>query len=354
MDLTKLGWNDHFAEALARLGEPTLVPARVVSGDRNALVVVTADGEQRANISGRMLHLARDSSELPRIGDWVALSPVAGEAKGVVRHVLPRRTRLGRRVPGRETREQVLAANVDTAFIVQAMDSTFNPRRMERFLAMTHDGGVRPVVLLNKADLCEDPEEFLRRTREVCGDTPVVVCSARTRRGLGLIRGFIVPAETVVFVGSSGVGKSSLVNSLYGERIQATIEVREGDSKGRHTTSSRELIPLACGGLVIDTPGLRELQVWLEEEGLDVVFAEIRGLAAGCRFRDCSHVDEPACAVRAAADEGRLPRSRFEAYLKLQKEQRQLAGDRQRHARVLVRREGRNRPRVEPSMDDEG
>ena len=342
MDLKNLGWNDHFATALSCLGESALVPARVVSGDRNALVVVTAEGEQRATISGRMLHLARDSSELPRIGDWVALSPVPGESKGVIRHVLPRRTRLGRRVPGRATREQVLAANVDTAFIVQAMDSTFNPRRMERFLAMTHDGGVRPVILLNKADLSGDPEEFLQRTREVCGDTPVVVCSARTRRGLGLIRGFIQPAETVVFVGSSGVGKSSLVNCLYGERIQATIEVREGDSKGRHTTSSRELIPLDCGGLVIDTPGLRELQVWLEEEGLDVVFAEIRELAASCRFRDCSHTDEPDCAVRKATETGQLPRNRFEAFLKLQKEQRQLAGDRRQHARVMVRREGRN------------
>lgn len=354
MDLTKLGWNESFAGALTQLAEPSLVAARVVSGDRSALVVVTAEGERRATISGRLLHLARDSSELPRIGDWVAVSPVAGEAKSVIRHVLPRRTRLGRRVPGRETREQVLAANVDTAFIVQAMDATFNPRRMERFLAMTHDGGVRPVVLLNKADLGDDPEAFLRKTREVCGDTPVVMCSARTRRGLGLIRDLIVPGETVVFVGSSGVGKSSLVNCLYGERIQATIEVREGDSKGRHTTSSRELIPLPCGGLVIDTPGLRELQVWLEEEGLEVVFAEIRELAAGCRFRDCSHADEPACAVRKAAEEGRLPRSRFEAYLKLQKEQRQLAGDRQQHARVMVRREGRNRPRVDPSVDDDG
>ncbi|MBL9176068.1 MAG: ribosome small subunit-dependent GTPase A [Verrucomicrobiales bacterium] len=354
MDLTKLGWNDHFAAALSGHSNAGLIPARVVSGDRNALVVVTPEGEQRATISGRMLHLARDSSELPRIGDWVALSPVAGEAKGVIRHVLPRRTRLGRRLPGRETREQVLAANVDTAFIVQAMDSTFNPRRMERFLAMTHDGGVRPVVLLNKVDLCDDPEEFLRRTREVSGDTPVVVCSARTRRGLGLIRGHLVAGETVVFVGSSGVGKSSLVNCLYGERIQATIAVREGDSKGRHTTSSRELIPLDCGALVIDTPGLRELQVWLEEEGLEVVFAEIRELALKCRFRDCSHADEPDCAVRRAADEGRLPRARFEAYRKLQKEQRQLADDRQRHARVLIRRQGRIRPRIEPSADDDG
>ena len=289
MDLKNLGWNDHFATALSCLGNPRWFPP-VVSGDRNALVVVTAEGEQRATISGRMLHLARDSQSFPESGTgWPC--PRTGRVQGVIRHVLPRRTRLGRRVPGRATREQVLAANVDTAFIVQAMDSTFNPRRMERFLAMTHDGGVRPVILLNKADLrgpggipATDPgglrghaRRGLQRTDGGPGPDP----GFHSTRGNGSLRRIfrrrkIEPGELPLRGTNPGDDRGA------GGRFQ-----------GRHTTSSRELIPLDCGGLVIDTPGLRELQVWLEEEGLDVVFAEIRELAASCRFRDCSHTDEP-------------------------------------------------------------
>lgn len=339
---------------MALLEDPALIAGRVVNEDRHAYTVVTAGGEMPASVSGRLLHLTPDPADLPKIGDWVALTLVSGESKGIIRHVLPRRTRLGRRLPGRETQEQILAANVDIAFIVQALDSSFNPRKLERFLVMVHDGGVRPVVVLNKADLCADPDALLARARAVCGATEILVTSVQRRRGLKGLNRLIEPADTVVFIGASGVGKSSLINCLYGEAIQATLEVRERDSKGRHTTSARELIPLPGGGLVIDTPGMRELQVWLAEEGLDDAFPDIRVLADGCRFRDCCHLKEPGCAVRSAADAGGLPRTRYEAYLKLNQEHTILADQRRKHAYVIRRREGRQRLRPDDLPDDDG
>ncbi|MEN9675110.1 MAG: ribosome small subunit-dependent GTPase [Verrucomicrobiota bacterium] len=353
MDLSTLGWSDCFAGALSQLEDPELLPGRVVNEDRHAYTVVTAGGELPATITGRLLHTTQDTANLPKIGDWVALTPVAGESKGIIRHVLPRRTRLGRRLPGRETQEQILAANVDIAFVVQSLDANFNARRLERFLVMVHDGGVRPVVVLNKADLCSDVDGHVARARAVCGDTEILVTSLKRRRGLKQLSSLIAPAQTVVFIGSSGVGKSTLINSLYGEEIQATIEVRDRDSKGRHTTSARELIPLPSGGLVIDTPGMRELQVWLAEEGLDDAFPDIRVLANGCRFRDCRHQKEPECAVRVAADSGSLPRNRYDAYLKLQGEQKNLADQRREHTYVIRRRAGRQRTRPGDLSDDE-
>lgn len=353
MELIPLGWSDRFAEALSRLADPSLLPGRVVNEDRHSYTVVTTGGEMQATITGRLLHITADPADLPKIGDWVALTLVGGESKGIIRHVLPRRTRLARRLPGRGTQEQILASNVDVAFIVQALDSTFNPRKLERFLVMAHDGGVRPVVVLNKADLCTDPDALVEQARAVCGDTEILVTSVRRRRGLKILTGMITPATTVVFIGSSGVGKSSLINCLYGEAIQATIEVRDRDSKGRHATSSRELIPLPGGGLVIDTPGMRELQAWLDEEGLLEAFPDVRILADGCRFRDCSHQKEPGCAVRSAADSGSLPRQRYDAYLKLQKEHTQLADKRRKHAWVIRRREGRQRLRPDDPPDDD-
>lgn len=354
MNLPHLGWSDFFAGAWSQLNDPALHPGRIVSEDRHSFTVVTEAGEIMASLSGRFLHALQRPSDLPKIGDWVALTPVAGESKGVIRHVLPRRTRLGRRLPGPETHEQILAANVDVAFIVQALDNTFNPRRLERFLVMAHDGGVRPVVVLNKADLCTDLDGHVARARAVCGEVTILITSVRRRRGLKAVSELIVPFETVVFVGTSGVGKSSLINCLYGEEIQATLEVRDRDSKGRHATSWRELIPLPNGGLVIDTPGMRELQVWLDEEGLDDAFPDIRSLASHCRFRDCGHEREPGCAVRAGAEGGSLPRPRYDAYLKLQHEQKYLADERREHTYVVRRRQGRQRTRVEGVPDEEG
>ncbi|MCW5557050.1 MAG: ribosome small subunit-dependent GTPase A [Verrucomicrobiae bacterium] len=353
--LSALGWDDGWASAWETVGDPSLVPGRIVGEDRHVYLAVTAAGEATATPAGRLLHALKDSSELPRVGDWVGLTPMPGESKGVIRCVLPRRTRLARRLPGRETREQVLAANVDRVFIVQALDGNFRSRRLERFLMMAHDGGVEPVVVLNKADLCDAVavDARLAEARAVCGGAAILATSVPRRRGLRALARRISPGKTVAFIGSSGVGKSSLINSLYGEEIQATLEVRAADSKGRHTTSWRELIPLPDGGLVVDTPGLRELQAWGEEEGLAGAFADVQSLSGSCRFRDCRHEAEPGCAVRAAADSGTLRRDRYEAFLKLQGEQQTLANQRTERRRVTRQRAGRLRSLEQAAFDEE-
>jgi len=343
MNLKSLGWSKRFAEAFSAVSQPAWIPGRVVSEHRGTLVLVTEQGELPAVVPGRLQHLAATAAELPKIGDWVAVAPRPGENKGVIQCVLPRHSQLGRKVPGRVTTQQILAANVDVVFIVQALDASFRPRKLERFLMVAHEGNVRPVILLNKADVCTDPAPIVDAAKRVAGEVTILVTSAETRRGLKALSALIRPTETVVFLGSSGVGKSSLINRLCGEEFQTTLEVRERDSKGRHATTARELLPLPGGGLVIDTPGLRELQLWANEEALDEAFAEISVLAQGCRFRDCRHVDEPDCRVRSAVDSGALPRARYDSFLKLSKEQESLVASsqervyrvRQRQTRVI-------------------
>ncbi len=329
MNLQDLGWSDGFAAAFSALNTPSWIPGRVVSEHRGVRLLMTERGELPATLAGRLEHLASSAAELPKIGDWVAVLPLLGEDKGVIQQVLPRKTVLGRKVAGRVTEQQILAANVEIVFIVQALDASFNARRIERFLTVAHEGGVRAAVILNKADVCPHPKVMIGEAGRVAGDSPVLVTSAETGRGLKSLADLIGPRETVVFLGSSGVGKSSLINRLYGEEFQPTQEVRERDSKGRHTTTVRELLPLPGGGLVIDTPGLRELQLWITEAAVDASFQDIAELAVTCRFRDCAHQDEPGCAVQAAVGGGRLLQSRYDSYRKLQREQQALAVSRQ-------------------------
>jgi len=245
---------------------------------------------------------------------------------------------LARKLAGREVAEQVLAANLDTAMVVQSLDATFNLRRLERFLVMAHEGGARPVVVLNKADLGEQVAERARAAVRSAGAVPVIVASARTGQGLEELRAWVRPGETVALVGTSGVGKSSLINRLYGEDIQATLEVRARDAKGRHTTTWRELIVLPSGGLVIDTPGMREFHMWVADEGLEETFPDIAELAAGCRFRDCRHASEAPCAVKDAVASGKLDRGRYESYLKLQRELAYLSEERRQHTYQVRKR----------------
>ncbi|MBX3731545.1 MAG: ribosome small subunit-dependent GTPase A [Verrucomicrobiae bacterium] len=351
-DLGRLGWDGGHAQAFADLKDPALVPGRVAHEERRRYGVITAAGEVSATLAGRLFHMAGEASALPAVGDWVALARLPGESRGVIRHLLPRRTRLARCVAGRETREQVLAANVDLAFVVQSLDGNFNPRRLERFLMMVHDGGVRPIVVLNKADLCPDVEALRARASAVCARTPVLITSVRRRLGIKAMAAAIRPSETVAFIGSSGVGKSSLINCLCGEPLLPTLEVRESDSKGRHATTWRELIALPGGGLVVDTPGLRELQAWSDQEGLAQAFPEILELAAGCRFRDCRHGGEPGCEVRSAVEFGSLPRARYDAYLKLDVERLALAGRRQEQARSPTRPKSQKAKKRRPGAED--
>ncbi len=329
--LTSLGWRPEFADSFAPYVRQGFRPGRIAQEDKHAYLVLTETGELLAQVPGRLLHRVASAAELPKVGDWVAVRPLPERGKAVIEAILPRRTQVVRKLVGRRQAEQVLATNLDTAFIVLALDASFNVPRLERFLVVVRDGGAQAVVVLNKVDLADDPEARRGEACRVAGETPVFLVSARTGRGLGQLRSAIQPGQTVAFIGTSGVGKSSLINRLYGEDIQATLEVREGDAKGRHATTWRELIVLPGGGLVIDTPGMRELHVWMADEGLAESFADVEELAVQCHFRNCSHTVEKRCAVLEAVADGRLTLERLENYRKLRHELDYLAAERRRH-----------------------
>ena len=321
--LAGLGWDERLAALLATEA-PGLVPGRILSEERGQYLVATATGEGPASASGRLRHDTEldPATAWPSVGDWVAMDPAPqGEHQLVVQRVLPRRTAVIRRAPGdRRLPSQVLAANVDVVFLVTSANEEFNLRRLERYLAVAWESGARPVVLLSKADLAADIETFRLAVETIAPGVEIIPVSIVTGEGLDAVRAHLGSGRTVVFTGSSGVGKSSLVNALAGEALLDTGGIRLDDARGRHTTTRRELIRLASG-LLIDTPGLRELGV-LDSEGVSTAFEDVEALVAACRFNDCEHRSEPGCAIRAALRDGTLSPARFEAYGKLQREAR--------------------------------
>lgn len=328
MDLDSLGWNEFHArnfEPLAR----DFMPARVCAQHRQLYRVLSSEGELVAAISGRLRQLAAAPQDFPAVGDWVAIHARASERRATIHHVLPRRTKFTRHAAGRMVAEQVLAANVDTVFVMAGLDGDFNLRRLERYLIAAWESAAQPVIVLNKADLCPDVAGHTLLAEAVAPGTPVHVISSVDGRGLGPLSSYLTPGHTIALLGSSGVGKSTLINRLLGAERQRTRAVRSGDSRGRHTTTSRELILLPGGALVIDTPGLRELQLWSAEGGIDAAFADVAQLAAQCRFHDCRHRDEPGCAVRDQIDPARLAN-----YHKTQRELEFLARRQDVHARL--------------------
>lgn len=315
-----MGYDAHCQEALAALGIPGAVPGRVITEYGLFCRVLTAEGEWQGELPGRMRHKAVDRTALPAVGDWVALEPLPEPAKGRIQAVLDRKGAFIRRAAGKRAEPQVLAANVDVALLVMGLDADFSIRRLERYLALAGEGGATPVVVLNKEDLCLDPEAREQEVRDAIPGVAVHRICAREHRGIEPLTAMLGVGVTVALLGSSGAGKSTLINALLGTQLQETGEVRGYDGTGRHTTTRRELLTVPTGGMLLDTPGLRELQLWGQDEVLAAAFEDLHALAATCRFSDCTHSNEPGCAVQAAIANGTLEASRLEALRKLQLE----------------------------------
>lgn len=352
MRLEDLGWDDDWAAAYAAVSGVLDVPGRVVIEFNHIFRVSTAEGEVDASTSGRLKHRAESRSELPSVGDWVVVRRQPGHDHATIRAVLPRRGRFSRKVAGHLTDEQVVAANVDVVFLVMALDSDFNTRRLERYLLLARESGASPVVLLTKPDCCDDVPARVAEATAVAGGLAVHVLNPRHREGLEHVTARLPYGRTGALLGSSGVGKSTIINRLAGADVQKTQEVRTVDSKGRHTTTHRELIMLPAGGLLIDTPGMRELQLWDVTSAVSATFDDVEALAPRCHFTNCRHRDEPRCAVKAAVDEGALAAERLDSYLKLQGEIEELSKQQDERALIDEKRRGKSQGRTSRTRID--
>jgi len=321
MNLAQFGWDDTCAAAFEPwASKPDVEPARVVIEFNHIYRVWTRDAELESTVSGRLRHHAATRSALPAVGDWVVVRRRRAGDQATIVAVLPRRTWFSRKMAGTVTDEQIVAANVDVVFTVMALDADFSPRRLERYLLLARESGAEPVILLTKPDVSNALPAQVAAIRSVAGELPLHVVSPKRNEGIEQVAAYLTPGRTGALLGSSGVGKSTIINRLAGEDVQKTREVRAADSKGRHTTMHRELVVLPNGGLIIDTPGMRELQLWDVGDAVRETFDDIETLAAGCHFTDCRHRGEPRCAVTDAVAGGRLEPGRLESYLRLQGE----------------------------------
>jgi ribosome biogenesis GTPase len=335
--IEQYGWSEKLRQEFAPHAARGHAPGRILVQQRGLYVVAADHGELSAQLSGRLVHEAGEGG-YPAVGDWVALAPRPEERAATIHAVLPRRTAFVRKAADTVQTLQVIAANIDIAFVVASMNAELNARRLERYLAAVWQSGARPVVALTKADLADDPDRAVARVLAVAGEAPVLAVSAVTGEGMTALAAHLEPGETCVLVGSSGVGKSTLVNALAGRTLMATGAIREDDAHGRHTTTHRELSHLPGGALIIDTPGLRELGLMDADEGFGVAFEDVEALVARCRFSDCGHTREPGCAVQAALDAGELDPGRWRNFQKLQRELSHLERKEDRVAREAERR----------------
>ena len=340
MDLIQLGWNPFFEKQFEQFKTDNMMPGRVAREDKFVYTVWTEQGEIIARVVEKQRFQAGSKADFPAVGDWVALARHDSPDQRKIVSILPRSSCFLRKVAGRTTEEQVLAANIDTVFLVTGLDNNFSVRRIERYLTLAWNSGASPVVVLNKADVCPEIEQRTEEVRSVAIGVPVHAISAVNKEGLEPFATYLAEGRTVALLGSSGVGKSTLINALLGNDLLDTGGVRLDDSRGRHTTTHREMVRLPDGGILIDTPGMRELQVWGDDGGLRRTFEDIEELAANCRFGDCSHENEPGCAVQQALDEGAIDVARFESYLKLQREFEHLE---RRKDQKMARHEQRER-----------
>ena len=318
--LQHLGWTDGHTTEFEPHAVEGYLPARVAAQHRGAYILYSELGELRADLAGRLAHEAAGPGDLPAVGDWVAIAARPEEGAATIHAVFARRTKFSRKVTLRAAEEQVLAANVDAVFLLMSLNEDFNLRRLERYIATAWESGAAPVIVLTKTDVAPDYALRVLEVEAIAFGVPVHAISNLTGDGLELVRAHLAPGRTIALLGSSGVGKSTLVNTLAGEELLATQPIREGDGEGRHTTTHRQLVLLPGGGLVLDTPGMRELQLWDSADGVSETFSDVEDLAAQCRFTDCAHKTEPGCAVQAAIADGTLPFARWDSYKKLQRE----------------------------------
>ena len=320
MNLNKIGWDSFFEEHFAQYAKTGFSPGRIAVGHKTGYVLFTEFGELRAGITGKMRYELSGQMDYPVVGDWVAIKHRLKEESAMIHGILPRKNSLSRKAAGRETEEQFLATNIDTIFLVSSLNRIFNPRRIERFLLMAYESGAMPAIILNKADLCSNVEEKVKEVESIAQGVPIHVTNALESQGLENLFPYLQDGSTVVFLGLSGVGKSTLLNKLAGKDIQRVEEIRKSDDRGRHTTAARSMIMLPQGGCVIDSPGIRELQLWNVPESVHNAFEDIKEIALHCRFNDCSHDSEPFCAVIKAVEDGIIALERLENYKKIKKE----------------------------------
>ncbi len=323
MTLENYGWDSSLQSAFEMLSDKDLIPARVAIRHKNNYLIASAEGDMSAEISGKMLYEIEDgiiADGFPAVGDWVAVRTFPEEGKAIIQKLLPRKSKFSRKEAGIKTVEQVLAANIDTVFLMMSLNSDFNIRRLERYLVLASESNVSAAIILSKADLCEDTERMLEEVKTVSKDIPVHIVSSLTGAGIEDLRIYFEGNKTISILGSSGVGKSTFINALLGSDKMKVNDISEYKDKGTHTTSHRELVLLPTGGLIIDTPGMRELQLWEGERGVEEAFEEIEALMENCKFTDCSHTNEPGCAILEALDSGELDEDRYKSYLKLKRE----------------------------------
>lgn len=320
MKLTQIGFNDKINEAFEMAAKDNQIIGRISLEHKRMYRVWTDYGELLCEVSGKLAYDAQSREELPAVGDWVIVSPRISEEKGIITNIIPRVSKFSRKVAGNNTEEQIVAANVDTIFLVNSLNEDLNIRRIERYLTLTWESGASPVIVLTKADLVDDISEKVTLVESVAFGVPIITVSIVKNIGLEMLNNFLSPGKTVALLGSSGVGKSTLTNYLCGYNKQEVQGIRESDAKGRHTTTNREMVLLPNGAVLIDTPGMRELQLWNSEDGLFNSFSDIEEFATHCKFRDCQHEKEIDCAVKLAIDNGKIDEDRLRSYKKLLKE----------------------------------
>jgi len=317
LNLIDLGWNQDFKDKLMQINkQENFQIARVAIEYKGMYKLYTEAGEVLAEITGKM----RYNNKFPAVGDWVVIDLQDNGERAIIHGILPRKSKFSRKVAGDNTEEQIVAANIDTVFIVTSLNQDFNLRRLERYLTIAWDSGAKPVIVLSKADLCADTQAKKREVESVAFGVPIHIVSSLSGEGLDQLEEYLETGHTAALLGSSGVGKSTIINQLMGSEIMAVNEIRVSDGRGKHTTTHRELIVLETGGIVIDTPGMREIQLWDGSEGIKESFEDIESLAKKCKFNDCQHDSEPGCAVKKAINEGELPEKRLESYHKLKRE----------------------------------